>query len=233
MRSIPFETRLEAAEALGRAGDPRLVEGVDNWVRVEGAEFAMGGTKRRVKVAPFYIGRYPVTVTEYERFVNSDAFAELRKPEGWNKQLRYPNRPVTGVSWFEASACCKWKGVRLPAAEEWECAARCGRDGVEYPWGSEEPDEFRANYFHEGSPQAATPVGMYPEGATPNGIQDLAGNVCEWTGSWYVDDRYRRLCGGAWSDDRPGDLRVSKWAGAEPAGRRSDWGFRCARELPS
>jgi hypothetical protein len=230
-RRLPFETRLEAVEALGRAGDPRLAEGIENWVRVEGAEFALGETGRQVRVAPFLMARYPVTVTEYERFVHSDAFDKLSEPKDWEYQLFYPNRPVAWVRWFEACAYCAWKGVRLPYEEEWECAARCGREGAEYPWGAEDPDEFRANYHHGGSPHAPTPVGMYPEGATPSGIQDLAGNVWEWTFTGSEEERYRTVRGGGWGNS-PRNLRVSFRGRSVPERRHPDIGFRCARDLP-
>jgi formylglycine-generating enzyme required for sulfatase activity len=116
---------------------------------------------------------------------------------GWADQIQHPNRPVTGVSWWEAMAWCMWvenrlrrrpEGVnrvrveegeqlRLPTAAEWERAAR-GTDGRPYPWGEGTPVPEWANYDQNvGVP---TPVGVYPGGATPDGIQDLTGNVWEW-----------------------------------------------------
>jgi formylglycine-generating enzyme required for sulfatase activity/transcriptional regulator with XRE-family HTH domain len=241
-RLLPFEVRLEAAEALGRAGDPRLAEGTNNWVPVERAEFRMGETRRRVAVAPFAMARYPVTVVEYERFVkgrgyqkrelwSAGGFGQFSEPNGWTEQLQYPNRPVTGVSWYEASAYCALKKARLPSEEEWECAARCGRDAVRYPWGLKGPDEHRANYHHEGCPMAPTPVGMYPEGATPGGVEDLAGNVFEWTSSWYTEGQSRVVRGGCWSSS-PGFLRVSGRVGGGPQVQGGVLGFRCVQELP-
>jgi hypothetical protein len=173
-RAIDFQARLEAAEALGQAGDPRLER--ENWVRVEGGAFWMGaqrtdpsgqnydlnalqyeGPAREVEVQPFWMGRYPVTVVEYERFINDGGCSERRfwaaggygrfsEPGSWGAQRRYPNRPVVNVSWYEAAAYCAWTKGRLPPEEEWECAARCGREGVRYPWGNEKPDSSRANH---------------------------------------------------------------------------------------
>jgi formylglycine-generating enzyme required for sulfatase activity len=97
--------------------------------------------------------------------------------------------------------------------------------------GPEPPDEHRANYLHEGSPQAPTPVGMYPEGATPSGIQDLAGNVWEWTATWYEKDKYRIVRGGGWSGD-PQVLRVSVRLRGRPEDRGVILGFRCVRDEP-
>ena len=221
-RTLDFQTRLEAADALGQAGDPRLER--DNWVRVEGGWFRMGAQNtepkgknydpeayddeapvRQVEVAAFRMRRYPVTVFEYARFMEAGGYGKrelwkagglgrFQAPDEWQSQLRYPNRPVVLVSWYEAAAYCAWAGGRLPTEAEWEYAARCGRGGVRYPWGPEEPDEHRANFGRK--PGHTTPVGMYPEGATPSGIQDLAGNVWEWAADELGGGRARR--GGSW-----------------------------------
>ena len=148
------------------------------------------------------------------------------------------------VSWYEAAAYCKWAGGRLATEAEWECAARCGRDGVRYPWGNEEPDEHRANFA--GRPGHPTPVGLYPGGATPSGIDDLAGNVWEWVRDWWVgyseaeaenprgpeEGASKVLRGGAWYSVAR-NLRVSYRVRYLPEGRDDSLGFRCARELLS
>jgi len=195
-------------------------------------------------------------VFEYDRFIAGGGYTEEKfwkagryegfaAPGHWQQQLRYPNRPVVEVSWYEAAAYCAWAEGRLPTEAEWECAARGGREGVRYPWGNETPDRFRANYA-EGGPGQPTPVGMYPEGATPQGIHDLAGNVYEWTADWR--DRYSEpaaknpkgpekgsgkvIRGGSWGNN-PRWLRVSSryWDGADV--RDVSIGFRCVRELLS
>jgi formylglycine-generating enzyme required for sulfatase activity len=220
--TVEFAVRLEAAEALGLAGDPRI--GRDNWVLIETYE----------------IGRYPVTVVEYRRFVEDEGyqtegwwkaggFRDRREPYEWEEQKDHQNRPVTGVSWYAASAYCAWAGVRLPREAEWERAAR-GNEDRKYPWGNEVPDATRANYYETG-PRLATPVGLYPAGATPEGVQDLAGNVWEWVGDWYEEDTLRVLRGGSWHDIAT-TLRAAARLEHEPIFSNLDIGFRVARDVP-
>jgi formylglycine-generating enzyme required for sulfatase activity len=85
------------------------------------------------------------------------------------------------VSWYDAMAYAAWLGGTLPTEVQWEFAAR-GEAGRPYPWGGDRPTRSRANYAHDGNddPSGTTPVGSFPDGATPEGIQDLAGNVWEW-----------------------------------------------------
>jgi formylglycine-generating enzyme required for sulfatase activity len=258
VHEIDFQTRLDAAEALGQEGDPRLEK--DNWVRVDGGPFRMGAQKpddadayddespvHQVEVSPFLIGRYPVTVSEYARFLAAGGAAggDRTAPGHWQRQLRYPNRPAVEVSWHEAAAYCAWAKGRLPTEAEWECAARGGREGARYPWGNEKPDRFRANYA-EGGPGQPTPVGMYPEGATPQGIHDLAGNVWEWTADLWGgyskgaaknpkgpgEGTMRVLRGGSFDYDSR-NLRAAYRNRFEPGGRVNYVGFRCVRELLS
>jgi formylglycine-generating enzyme required for sulfatase activity len=229
-QTIDFQTRLEAADALGQAGDPRLEQ--DNWVPIEGGAFWMGAQKddpngpnydpeayedespvRRVEVRSFRMGRYPVTVQEYERFVKAGGYGkeqfwraggygQFEAPDGWERQLRFPNRPVVEVSWYEAAAYCVWAGARLPTEAEWEYAARSGETGFRYPWGIEEPDKYRANF--SGGPEHVTPVGMYPQGGTPAGLQDMSGNVLEWVEDWYDQGERRVLRGGSFTTSSRG-----------------------------
>jgi formylglycine-generating enzyme required for sulfatase activity/energy-coupling factor transporter ATP-binding protein EcfA2 len=251
--TLDFKVRLEAAEALGQAGDPRLNE--DNWVTIEAGEFWMGaqrqdasqpnydpdaadneGPVRLVGLGAYQFGRYHVTVSEYQRFINDDGYSEQRwwsasgfgvssEPNSWDEQILHPNRPVVGVSWYEASAYCTWAGVRLPTETEWERAAR-GKEGRKYPWGSEEPDPSRANLG--GEVGHVTPVGLYPGEATPDGIQDLAGNAYELTEDRY-DQRKSRVVRGSSFGGRY--LRAAIRIGIDPNVRSSIIGFRCVREL--
>ncbi len=206
--------RVEVGESLGQAGDPRLADAEANRLPIAGGTFWMGAQKkdrqspgydpaafeneapvRLVTVSPFVLGRFPVTVQEFRRFVEAgnEGYLDPRcwqrpgwawrerggytGPGSWSEQLRHPNRPITEVSWYEADAYCRWVGGRLPTEAEWEFAAR-GEGGRRYPWGDDEPDYRRANFgMNIGCP---TPVGVYPLGRSPEGVEDLCGNVYEW-----------------------------------------------------
>jgi hypothetical protein len=218
-KGVEFADRLAAAEALGQAGDPRLME--NNWVAF--------GT--------FEMGKYPVTVAEYKVFVEDDGYAEEQwwkeggferetEPRDWVEQLEHPNQPVTRVNWYEAAAYGAWKGARLPTEAEWEMAA-AGKSEREYPWGNEKPDATRANFLM--GPGHATPVGLYPAGATPEGLQDMAGNVWEWCEDWYEKGKYRVLRGGA-SGFNEVHLRSSYRFRNVPEVRNLFIGFRLARD---
>ncbi len=228
---LPVQYRIEVADALGRAGDPRLAPGVDNFLPVPGTNIALG--------------KYPVTVEEYRLFVEDRGY-EQRKywsdegwarrqgeswlgPEDWESQLLQPNWPVVGVSVYEAEAYCAWKAekcgrtLRLPSEIEWSAAATSPRG--DYPWGAKEPDEELCNFgINVGHP---TPVGVYPSGAGPFGHLDLAGNVWEWTGTDVDGGRFRVFRGGSWFNRARGCRSAYRFRFV-PGGRRFNLGFRLA-----
>ncbi len=161
-QKLPFQLRLEAADALGQVGDPRLEE--DTWITIPAGKFRMGAQKGKgrnhdpeaypdespvheVTLKAFRIRRYAVTVQEYATFVEhkgyatqpywpAGGFGQFQEPEDWEAQQKYPNRPVVSVSWFEAAAYSAWFGGRLPTEAEWERAAR-GPRSARHPWGDQ------------------------------------------------------------------------------------------------
>ena len=210
-------TRIEVADALGQAGDIRLSDGA-RWLDVPAGRFWRGSDQSEnekpegwVELPAFRIARWTVTVGEYRRFVtDGDGYDNrawwdddgwswreregVSSPSGWEQQKEKSSYPVTGVSWSEADAYCRWRTsverdlprghvVRLPTEAEWEKAARGGEllaagepnpdPKRAYPWPGEF-DEAKASY------RQLTPVGCYPAGHGPYGAWDQAGNIWEW-----------------------------------------------------
>jgi serine/threonine-protein kinase len=198
-------------------------------VLVPAGEFQMGGGSepvRTVDLEAFYIDRFEVTNARFARFVEATGY----KVQGAWARYATPDRadhPAIAVSWFDADAYCRWAGGRLPREEEWEKAAR-GGDARLYPWGNRW-DPLRLNSLEMG-PGATTPVGAYPGGASPYGVEDMAGNVWEWTDSWLggsAVELLRVVRGGSRSD--PEEMcRTYARRGIYPeAGTLVNSGFRC------
>lgn len=241
---------LNSSDPEVRADAAKLLEGIEDediqrilfdylFTYVPEGPFIMGegATQRRVSIDGFYIGRYVVTNIQYKKFIDEDVHRPA--PENWVNRM-YPtgkdNYPVIYVSWYDAMAYCKWRhGVtglsyRLPTEEEWEKAAR-GTDGRIYPWGN----DFDANKCNtdEKGPLQTTTVGRYPEGVSPYGCYDMAGNVWEWTDSWYNRrQNLRVLRGGAWGGyDTSADARCASRGFSHPEERCDRMGLRVAISL--
>ncbi len=138
----------------------------------------------------YRLAKYPVTVAQYRAFLQATGYPL----EGAEGMAAPDDHPVTGVSWHDALAFCEWasyvsgRSVSLPSEAEWEKAAR-GTDGRIYPWGNRW-DPGRCNsQGQETGPGSTTPVGHYsPQGDSPYGCADMAGNVWEWTRSLWGKD---------------------------------------------
>ena len=175
-------------------------------VYVPAGEFTMGSVKgdaderppHKVRLPAFLLDRFEVTVTQYGNCVAAGA---CKRPRAYTWQRKVPvaarsSLPVTGVTWRDANAYCRWAGKRLPTEAQWERAAR-GTEGRVYPWGNT-LDCARANFgnFAEAglcagkNPGHPLPVGRRKRGASPVGAHDMAGNVWEW-----VADDYRTYPG--------------------------------------
>lgn len=137
------------------------------------------GPEQRLLGKGFYIDRHEVTNRRYAAFIKAIDYFKPPHWEGGTYPEGQDERPITWVTWFDAANYCDWAGKRLPMEKEWERAAR-GKDGFEYPWGNEF-DPARAHLSDKaGSKTELKNVGSFPDGASPEGVQDLVGSVWEW-----------------------------------------------------
>jgi formylglycine-generating enzyme required for sulfatase activity len=246
--------------------------GADGMMLVDRGPFTMGSDgdtpdeapAHRLYLGPFWIDRHKVTNREFAEFLNARG---LRSPEGedyfdwddadarihvargrapgeqprWVADAGFASHPAVEVSWFGARDYCLWRGLRLPNEAEWEKAAR-GGDGRRFPWGDESPTPARAVYGR--AYNATEPVVDRPAGASPLGVQDIVGNLREWTSSQYRPYPYRaddgregqeptatRVVRGASHDDESPSLRVTIRRYYEHRGGRRGHplvGFLCA-----
>ncbi len=242
-------------------------------VAIPAGSFTMGSQRgygdesppHTVELDSYAIGVTPVTVGQYRVFVEAGGYRERKywTEPGWKwiqdlnvAEPRYwdeaewtgdDDLPVVGVHWHEAVAYCNWLAeatgfaYRLPTEAEWEKAAR-GTDERLYPWGNEF-DSARCN-TSESNLGRTTPVGRYPQGASPYGVLDMSGGVWEWTSSANAPYPYdptdgreapdapgRRIVrGGSWYDS--GDsARVTYRDNLNPYDRHCSVGFRVACSL--
>jgi formylglycine-generating enzyme required for sulfatase activity len=205
-----------------------------------------------VTVAAFRIDRNEVTTAQYCAFLKAagkeqDAQGRallgparvlpIAKADGaWKPQPGRESFPMTGVTWYGATAYAAWAGKRLPTEAEWEKAAR-GTDGRKFPWGNSlERSKLRFGQDSIG------PVGSKPEGASPSGCLDMAGNAWEWTSTAFRP--YPYVASDGREDPALPDRRVARggsWAGEpdiahaayrfrpEPTLAYPFLGFRCAK----
>ena len=244
-------------EGVGKNGAPTVL--------IPPGSFVMGSNDGEINEKPahkvyllgFYMDKYEVTTSLYAKFLETTG---REKPFKWNEvNLREDgDRPVIGVSWYDAQAYCQWTEERLPTEAEWEKAAR-GTNAQTYPWGNEDPTDERGNFdhgFHWHGYATLTVVGSFELGKSPYGIYDLAGNVSEWTADWYDPQYYKTsparnpagpaitdqsepfsldfsrrkvVRGGSWVSG-PQGMRSSIRGDSAPTNRHGDVGFRCASD---
>lgn len=230
-----------------------------------------------VEPGPYWIDTAPVTNAAYQEFMDAGGYQNrrwwtrdgwewrersgaaspafwAREGDGWSRR-RFgrreavpPDEPVQHVSFHEAQAYATWAGKRLPSEAEWEKAARfdprTGRSR-RYPWGDTEPGPRHANLGQRRL--GPSPVGSHPEGASPLGVQQLIGDVWEWTSSTFTgypgfqafpyraysevffNDGYKVLRGGSWAT-HPAAVRSTFRNWDRPVRRQIFSGFRCARD---
>jgi iron(II)-dependent oxidoreductase len=228
-----------------------------------------------VEYREFWIERVPVTNEAFAEFVDDGGYRSesLWAPEAWTwlretsmtapmnwdrdgdgwERMRFGRReplpldePVQHVSWYEADAFARWAGKRLPTETEWERAAgwdeRLGKS--RYPWGTEWVG-YEANLGR--SRFSPAPAGSYAGGQSPSGCLQMAGDVWEWTSSFFhpypgfvafpqaevseafFGEEHRVLRGGSWATD-PLVARTSFRRWDVPTRRELFAGFRCARD---
>ncbi len=161
----------------------------------------------RVCLDTYWLDRTEVTVAAYSKCVNAGVCPKPKSysvDEEWRKQCTWAadgksQHPVNCLSWSQARTFCGWAGKRLPTEAEWEYAARGTADRM-YPWGADEPTCQRVvmgNSAAKGCGKNGTwPVGSKANGATPEGLLDMAGNVWEWTEDcWYLNS-YKKCVNG-------------------------------------
>jgi formylglycine-generating enzyme required for sulfatase activity len=254
------EEKLGAGDLLAINGDPRPGVGLVSdgtpdidWVEVPGGVFLFGETRQTSQIDSFYISRFPITNTQYQAFIADGGYDdELWREDlsGWRTEpgtsvWAQGNRPRSFVNWYESIAYCRWLSyklgfhVTLPTEQQWERAAR-GNDGRDFPWGNAyhggfaNVDELENNSGRYQLNQPST-VGMYPMGASLEGVLDMAGNVWEWMLNDHANpenlseegNQRRALRGGAWNRE-PGFARASLRMGYLPYRRYGNLGFRVA-----
>jgi len=236
---------------------------------VPAGEFTMGSETydnekpiHQVYLNAYYLDKYEVTNALYQACVDAGICdpphqTSSNSHSSYYGNSQFDNYPVINVDWNQAKTYCEWRGARLPTEAEWEKAAR-GTNGLTYPWGNAFDGtkvnfcdkncsfDWADNSYDDGYNDTA-PVGSYPNGISPYGLYEMAGNVWEWVADWYDANYYsnspasnpqgpssgdgRALRGGSWSgsDD---DVRTSSRPGNAPVLWNYFFGFRCARSLP-
>lgn len=249
--------------AVVTAAEPAADVSSSSMVLISAGPFSMGSNdglpnerpERQVTLDAFYIDRQEVTIARYAQFLEA---TQRKAPSTWDEDAvaAAGDRPVVGVSWFDAEAYCKWAGARLPTEAEWEKAAK-GTAARRFPWGDMQPFVDIANYnrgIWVSETITLSPVtggvegmsvrhGLKEGGRSPYGLFHMAGNAAEWVADRYdreyyakapatnppgpTDGEKRVIRGGSWAD-LPTALRVSARMSAEPEFRDRTVGFRCA-----
>jgi formylglycine-generating enzyme required for sulfatase activity len=214
---------------------------------IPAGEFTVGSPNRagdadehpahKVLLDGFWIGKTEVTFEQYDRFC-AETGREKSEDEEWGRG----KRPAIYVSWNDAREYCAWLAkktglkFRLPSEAEWEKAARDF-----YPWGNIPPSATLVNFNKDN--MQTSPVGSYPQGASPYGVLDMAGNVWEWMADWYDPDFYRNspfnnplgpetgsarvVRGGSWANNKE-LIRAANRSHEDPVSKLNILGFRLA-----
>ena len=228
-----------------------------------GLTSAMAG--RRMHVNPLFLDRYTVTNRQYYEFVTAGGYRDMTlwEPQTWTAVLdlvdqtgqpgpafwqngRYlpgeEDLPVVGVCWYEAQACARWMGKRLPTDAEWVKAAcwpvATGVTAIvqrRFPWG-DSLDRSRANLWGSG-PNRVVAATEFPTSASVGGIYQMVGNVWEWSANDFHLSPHqtyggasplKSIRGGAFDTYFDNQATCQFESGEYPLSRRRNIGFRCA-----
>ncbi len=181
----------------------------------------------RVSLPGYWISQTQVTNAQYQA---CQAAGACVIPVGPDHNPHYydpefAQHPVVFITWFDAQDFCSWAGGRLPTELEWEKAAR-GVGGADFPWGDSDDVLSFAHVGRDVEHDTTVPVGSYPEGASPYGALDMGGNVREWVGDWFDEDR-KVLRGASWFDPPRFSFTFTRLAHV-PDSPGHNRGFRCA-----
>jgi len=249
---LSHQDRFLIGQKLAEFSDTRPGVGVKDglpditWISIPGGQVMLRSIKHVFQVKPFKIAKYPVTNAQFEVFLNAE---DGYKNEKWWEDMeqsqeaaqpgwREANCPRETVSWYEAVAFCRWlsdktgASVRLPSEAEWQQAATGGNPQGEYPWESERDISWCNS--GESDLNRTTAVGMYPQGATQQGVLDMDGNVFNWCVNWCDDyDATGRIRGGSWTLDVVDTPSISRRDASYYAdGRTNGLGFRLVQDIP-
>ncbi|MCK4907266.1 MAG: SUMF1/EgtB/PvdO family nonheme iron enzyme [Spirochaetes bacterium] len=250
------------------------IKKIDKMVYIPGGFFYMSTTTgneklKKIYLKSFYMDIYEVSNADYAKFYNAGGYRKskywseegwqwkiknkIKKPKWWesgryNIGPRFPDNPVAGVSWYEASAYAQWAGKRLPTEAEWEKASR-GVDKRRFPWGN---DDIHYEVVYYGNFETyndkymySCPVKKFVQGKGPYGCFNMLGNVWEWLSDWHTGYDYYKtmplknptgpsagkkklLRGGSWFKDPSYYESHFRYAENPGARKYDDFGFRCA-----
>ncbi|MEI6513846.1 MAG: SUMF1/EgtB/PvdO family nonheme iron enzyme [bacterium] len=201
--------------------------------------FADEMPQHKVQLDSYLLYKTEVTVAQYRKFCTETERNMPPEPE-WKWQ---DTDPIVNVTWADAKAYADWAGMTLPTEAQWEKAAR-GTDKRVYPWGNTwDAAKMQCSTTKTGDAKKVTSVGEFPQGASPYGVLDMAGNVYEWCADWYNADYYKTTPlknpagpttgtekiqrGGAWDDFASGSFRSTYRPTYNPTFRSENVGFRC------
>jgi len=195
------------------------------------------------EVPPFWIDKYEVTNQQYERCVelghcSAPGFVNSYTRDSYYGNEKFSHYPVINVTWDQARRYCESVNARLPVVEEWIRAAGGHMDKGNYPWGDKNPTENLANFNQQAGDTVQ--VGSYPDGASPYGVLDMAGNVWEWIDSKSGTkpdccginpaDQYQIILGGSWMSNTE-SLLIKNQMYIHYLSGGEDVGFRCVMDV--